>query len=472
MIIQEQLLPFLKAFRTLKEENMKISKTSIDDLNVVVRITIEKQDYQTTVNKTLKDYRKKANMPGFRKGMVPAGLIKKMYGKAAMADEINKLLGRELTKYIADENLNILGEPLPSVTEHPIVDFNNESDFEFVFDLGLSPEINPDFEKIGKLPFYEILVDAKSVDNQIESYANRFGEKIDAEFVGEKESIMGDFAQLNEEGSVIEGGISSSNVQVSVELIKDEGIRQTFIGSKIGDVLKFNPKVALSNDHEVAHLLKVKDDEIDQVNSDFNFTINSISTFVPAEINEDLIKKIYGEESEIHIIDELRDKIETELKSNLIYSSEYRFLIDAKEALTNAVSMKLPEEFLKRWLVETNEKVTAEQIEEEFDHFRKDLEWTLIKSKLAKENEIRIEETDLASMARDMARMQFQQYGMSNVPDEYLDNYANSILQNKEQKQKMAEKKVEDKVLELIKEKSGIDLKQVTQKEFDDLFEK
>jgi len=229
---------------------------------------------------------------------------------------------------------------------------------------------------------------------------------------------------------------------VSVELIKDEGIRQTFIGSKIGDVLKFNPKVALSNDHEVAHLLKVKDDEIDQVNSDFNFTINSISTFVPAEINEDLIKKIYGEESEIHIIDELRDKIETELKSNLIYSSEYRFLIDAKEALTNAVSMKLPEEFLKRWLVETNEKVTAEQIEEEFDHFRKDLEWTLIKSKLAKENEIRIEETDLASMARDMARMQFQQYGMSNVPDEYLDNYANSILQNKEQKQKMAEKKI------------------------------
>jgi len=155
---------------------MKISKTSIDDLNVVVRIAVEKQDYVATVNETLKDYRKKANMPGFRKGMVPAGLIKKMYGKSAVADEVNKLLSRELTKYISDENLNILGEPLPSLTEQAILDFDSEADFEFVFDLGLSPEINVDFNAIGKLPYYEIIVDDQLIDNQIQGYTNRFGE--------------------------------------------------------------------------------------------------------------------------------------------------------------------------------------------------------------------------------------------------------------------------------------------------------
>jgi trigger factor len=451
---------------------MKISKTSIDDLNVVVRIAIEKQDYEATVNETLKDYRKKANLPGFRKGMVPAGLIKKMYGKAALADEVNKLLGRELTKYIADENLNILGEPLPSQTEQAVIDFNSNSDFEFTFDLGLSPEINIDFNAIGKVPFYEITVDAQLIDNQIDGYTNRFGEKITADSVGEKETVIGDFVQLDNDGTVVEDGISVENVQMAVQLIKDENVKQLLVGTKVGDVLKFNPRVALADDHEVTHLLKVKHEEIDTVDSDFNYTIRVINTFVPAEINEDLFKKVYGDDTEIQTIEEFREKIHTELKSNLLYSSNYRFLVDAKEILTSVVAMKLPEEFLKRWLVETNEKVSAEQIEEEFDNFRKDLEWTLIKSKLVKENELRIEESDIAAMAREMAKMQFQQYGMNNVPDEYLDNYANSILQNKEQKQKMAEKKVEDKVLDLIKEKAPLDFKQVTQKEFDDLFEK
>jgi trigger factor len=464
--------PFPKAIRILKEKSMKITKTSVDELNLVVEIAIEKQDYEPSVNETLKDYRKKANLPGFRKGMVPTGLIKKMYGKAAIADEVNKLLSRELTKYITDQNLNILGEPLPALSQPSIVDFDNATEFKFAFDLGLSPEITIAFDKIKKLPFYEIIVDDQLIDNQIEGYTNRFGENIAADVVGKKETTTGDFIQVDSEGNSIEGGISSSNVQMSVQLIKDKSVQKLFIGAKVGDVLKFNPKTALQNDHEVAHLLKVKDDEIDSVSGDFSFTINTINTFIPAQLDESLFKKIYGEESEVKTIAELREKIRTELESNLIYSSNYRFSIDAKEAFVKQVSMKLPEDFLKRWLVETNENVTKEQIEEEFDHFKKDLEWTLIKSKLGKDHEIRIDESDITSMAKEMAKMQFQQYGMSNVPDEYLDNYANSILQNKEQRQKMAEKKVEDKVLELIKDKVTITNKKISQKEFDDLFEK
>ncbi len=455
----------------IKGKIMKISRTSIDDVNVVVKIIIEKNDYQATVNEILKDYRKKANMPGFRKGMVPAGLIKKMYGKSALADEVNKILNRELTKYITDENLNILGEPLPSIEEKSIIDFNSDADFEFSFDMGLSPEISLDFEKIGKIPYYEIIVDNKLIDNQIDGYSKRFGENVNAEVVGEKEITIGDFAQLNADGLVVEGGIASKNVQVAVQLIKDEAVQNLFIGAKIGDVIKFNPRIALANDHEVAHLLKIKNEAIEDSDCDFNFTINTINTFVPADIDDVLIRKIYGDDTEVKSVDDLREKIQTELKANLLYSSNYRFLVDAKEILSHSVGMKLPEQFLKRWLVETNNKVPIEQIENEFESFRKDLEWTLIKNILVKENEIMVVESDITEMAREMALLQFKQHGMSFVPDEYLENYTNSILQNKEQKQKLAEKKIEDKVLELIKEKSGLDFKQVTQKEFDSLFE-
>ena len=450
---------------------MKISRTSIDDVNVVVKIIIEKNDYQATVNEILKDHRKKANMPGFRKGMVPAGLIKKMYGRSALADEVNKILNRELTKYITDENLNILGEPLPSIEEKSIIDFNSDADFEFSFDMGLSPEISLDFDKIGKIPYYEIIVDNKLIDNQIDGYSKRFGENVNAEVVGEKEITIGDFAQLNADGLVVEGGIASKNVQVAVQLIKDEAVQNLFIGAKIGDVIIFNPRIALANDHEVAHLLKIKNEAIEDSDCDFNFTINTINTFVPADIDDVLIRKIYGDDTEVKSVDDLREKIQTELKANLLYSSNYRFLVDAKKILSNAVGMKLPEEFLKRWLVETNNKVPIEQIENEFDSFRKDIEWTLIKNILIKENEIKVVESEITAMAREMALLQFQQHGMSFVPDAYLENYTNSILQNKEQKQKLAEKKIEDKVLELIKEKSGLDFMQVTQKEFDSLFE-
>ena len=451
---------------------MKISKTSIDELNALVRITIEKQDYEATVNEKLKDYKKKANMPGFRKGMVPVGLIKKMYGKSALAEEVNHILSHELTKYITDEKLNILGEPLPNREEPTEIDFDKDEEFEFVFDLGLSPEINIDFEKVGDLPYYEINIDSDLIDNQIAGYTNRFGENIPAEEVGEKETTVGDFAQLDENGEILEGGITASDVQVAVQLIQDEEIKARLIGAKVGETIKFNPKIAFANDHEVAHMLKIKHEEIDSLSSEFNFTINKINSFIPAEVNEELIKKVYGDETEIKTIEEFREKISAELSANLKYSSEYRFLVDTKEKLTSYLSMQLPEEFLKRWLVETNEKVTLEQIEKEFDNFRKDLEWNLIKNKLFKENELKVSEEDIREMASEMALMQFRQYGMLNVPAEYLDNYANSILKNEEEKHRMTEKKVEDKVLALIKEKAGLKTIQLSQKEFDDLFEK
>jgi trigger factor len=212
---------------------MNISRTNTDELNAVVRLSIDKSDYEATVNEKLKDYRKKANMPGFRKGMVPAGLIKKMYGKAVLAEEINKMLSNQLTKYIHDENLQILGEPLPNETEQKPLNFDTDDSFEFVFDLGLSPVIDIDFKKVGKLPYYEIAIDEEMINNQVEAFQNRFGSYVDAEKSTEKDNLIGSIKQLDENGVVLEGGISVDEAQVSINMVKAKKEKKALVGKTI-----------------------------------------------------------------------------------------------------------------------------------------------------------------------------------------------------------------------------------------------
>ncbi|HEY5510105.1 MAG TPA: trigger factor [Prolixibacteraceae bacterium] len=451
---------------------MNITRTNIDDLNAVIKLSIEKSDYENTVSETLKDYRKKANMPGFRKGMVPAGLIKKMYGKAVLAEQINKILSSELNRYISEENLQILGEPLPNEAEQKQIDFDSDETFEFVFDLGLSPVIDIDFQKIGKLPLYEIDVDEEMINNQVEAFQNRFGTNVDAEQSSEKDSLIGDLKQLNENGEVQVEGIQALDATVSIDLVKAKKAKKALLGKKAGDVIRLNPKTAFEDNIYIKQLLKIDDLQAEELTSDFELTVSKVNTFVPAELNEDMFKKALGHDSNVTTIEQFREKTAEDLKANLGYSSEYRFLVDTKEILTNYVAMKLPEEFLKRWLVYSNEKITREQVEEEFSHFVKDLEWTLIRSRLAKDNGIRVGEADVISLARETAMMQFSQYGMFSVPDEYLDNYAKSILKNEEERHRLVEKKSEMMVLDFIKANAEIKVKKVSQKAFDDLFEK
>ncbi|MEI7831421.1 MAG: trigger factor [Prolixibacteraceae bacterium] len=451
---------------------MNISRTNTDELNAVIRLSIEKSDYEATVNETLKDYRKKANMPGFRKGMVPSGLIKKMYGKAVLAEQINKMLSSELTRYINDENLQILGEPLPNETEQKPIDFDHDETFEFVFDLGISPAIDIDFKKIGKLPYYEIKIDDEMINNQVEAFQNRFGSYVDAEVSTDKDNLVCSLKQLDEKGVVLEGGIQVEDAQVSLQMVKAKKAKSAVVGLKAGDIVKINPKTAFENDHYLKQILKMDDAQSEALTSDFELAVSKVNTFVPAELNEEMFKKSLGGVTEVTSLEEFKEKIAEDLKSNLGYSSEYRFLLDTKEALVNFVGMKLPEEFLKRWLVYSNEKISKEQVEEEFDHFVKDLEWTLIKNRLAKDNQLQVTEADVVASAKEMALMQFRQYGMFSVPDEYLDNYAKSILKNEEERHRLIEKKAETLVLEYIKINAELGVKKVTQKAFDDLFEK
>jgi len=451
---------------------MHISRTNTDELNAVIRLSIEKSDYEATVNETLKDYRKKANMPGFRKGMVPAGLIKKMYGKAVLAEEINKMLSGELNRYIHDENLQILGEPLPNETEQKQISFDTDESFEFVFDLGLSPVIDIDFQKVGKLPFYEIAIDAEMIDNQVEAFRNRFGTYVDAETSTENDNLIGSLKQLDEKGEILEGGIQVEEAQVSLKMVLAKKVKSSLLGKKAGDVVKLNPKKAFENDHYLKQVLKIEDAQAESLTSDFELAVSKVNTFVPAELNEELFQKSLGGASDVTTVEQFKEKLAEDLKANLGYSSEYRFLVDTKEKLVNYVGMKLPEEFLKRWLVYSNENITKEQVEEEFPHFVKDLEWTLIKNRLSKDNHIQVGEADVVALAKETALMQFRQYGMFNVPDEYLDNYAKSILKNEEERHRLIEKKSESMVLEFIKANAELEVKSVSQKAFDDLFEK
>lgn len=451
---------------------MNISRTNIDELNAIIRLSIEKSDYEATVNETLKDYRKKANMPGFRKGMVPAGLIRKMYGKAVLAEEINKILSSELNRFIHDENLQILGEPLPNETEQKPINFDQDETFEFVFDLGLSPAINIDFEKLGKLPVYEIAVDEEMITNQVEAFQNRFGSYVDTEVATEKDNLIGTLQQLDEKGVVLEGGIHQDEAQVSIQMVKAAKEKKKLVGKKAGDTFRFNPKTAFENNHYLKQVLKIDDEQVESLSSDFEMIVSKVNSFVPAELNEEMFSKSLGGETDVKTIEQFREKIAEDLKVNLGYSTEYRFLVDTKEALTTFVGMSLPEEFLKRWLVYSNENITREQVDEEFQHFVKDLEWTLIKSRLAKDNHIQVGEADVIALAKETALMQFRQYGMFNVPDEYLDNYAKSILKNEEERHRLVEKKSESMVLEFIRVNAQLEVKSVTQKEFDDLFEK
>jgi len=283
---------------------MNISRTNIDELNAVIRLSIGKSDYEATVNETLKDYKKKANMPGFRKGMVTSGLIRKMYGKAVLAEEINKMISSELSRYLSEEKLQILGEPLPSLTEQKPIDFDHDEDFEFVFDLGLSPVIDIDFAKVGKLPFYEIIIDDEMINNQVEAFQNRFGSYVDAEFSGEKENLVGSLKQVDEKGVVVEGGIQVEEAQISVQMVKGKKDKEMFLGRKAGDGFKFNPATAFENHHYVKQILKINEDQAETLTADFEMTVSKITTFIPAELNEELFKKSLGGVDEVSSIEE------------------------------------------------------------------------------------------------------------------------------------------------------------------------
>jgi trigger factor len=449
---------------------MNITKENIDDLNAVLKIKIEKTDYEDKVETVLKDYRKKATIKGFRPGMVPIGLIKKMYGKAVQIDEINKIVTENIQKYITDEKLEILGDPLPKVDEQDKIDFDTQQDFTFSFELGLSPVFELKLSKKNKVNQYNIIVDEKMRSQYLENYTRRYGELKKSEQIEEKDVVKGRIEAIDENGNVIPEGPSVEETSLGIDIIKDKKIIKEFIGKNIHDTIDFDLKKAFPNDTEIAGILHKKKEEVADLVANYRFTVNEISRFYPAELGKELFDKIFGE-GVINSEEEFMKKIEEEIVANLKRESDFKLMMDIKNMTMEKTDFQLPEVFLKKWLLRVNEKSTAEQIEKEFGSFGKDLKWQLIRNKVAHDNEVKISEEELQKEAENITRYQFQQYGLFYTTDEQITNYAKETLKRDEDAKRIADKILDEKVILLIKELVKLEDKSVTTEEFNKLFE-
>jgi trigger factor len=450
---------------------MQVTKENKDEMNAMIRIMVERSDYEQEVNNKLKDYKKKANMPGFRPGMVPIGLIRKMYFKPVLLEEINRLVSQSLTKFIEDEKLNILGEPLTSKEEQKQIDFDNQENFEFVFDIGLAPEIEVSISKKDKLPYYIIDVDKELVDRQIDSYANRFGEMTGGDEVESEDVIKGSLTQLNDEGEIIEEGISITGTSLSMRVIKDEEIKDVLIGSKIGDVLQLDLRKAYPNDTELSRLLNIDKEAVESQSMNFQLTIDEISRWKKAEPGQDLYDKAFGE-GNISTEEEFRERLKEEIEKAYARNSDYKLLIDIRKYLVDKVVNELPETFIRRWLLESNEgKLTEEDLDKDFPKVKDDLKWQLIQDYLIKQFELKVEPDEIEELAKQQILAQFQQYGMGNIPDEHLDNYAGEMLKKENERRKLYEQKFQEKIIELVKKEVKLEVKKLKEAEFAKLFE-
>ncbi len=448
---------------------MNITRENIDNLNAILRINVVKSDYEDKVESLLKDYRKKATIKGFRPGMVPIGLVRKIYGRAVQIDEINKIVTDGIQKYIADEKIEILGDPLPA-DDQDNIDFDTQEDFNFSFELALAPVIELNLSNKNKVPFYQIIIDEKMKNDYIDNYARRYGELRSADTTEAKDVIKGKIEAADDDGNAVPEGISIENTSLGIDIIKDDNIKSDFLGKMIGDTIVFDIKKAYPNDNEIAGILHITKDEVALTNSNFRFTISEISRFFPAQIDQELFDKVYGE-GVVTDEEEFMKKVEDEISLSLQRESDFKLMLDLKALALEKTDFQLPEEFLKKWLLKVNEKTTKEQISEEFASFRKDLKWQLIRNKVARDNEVKISEEELQKEAENITRQQFQQYGLFYATDEQISRYALETLKREDDAKKIADRILEEKVTGILRDQVKLENKSVTVDEFNKLFE-
>ena len=449
---------------------MNISRKDIDQNNAIITLSVASEDYAEKVEKSLRDYRKKANMPGFRPGNVPIGLIKKMYGKAVKAEEINNIVSENLVKYIEDNDLQILGQPLPSEDEQPEFDFDTQDAFDFHFDVGFAPEFDVVLDGKDKVPYYEIAVSEEMIDNQVKSYTSRFGKYEQVDVVEEKDMVKGELAEL-ENGEVKEGGITVSEAVLTPAYMKDEEQKNLFVGKGKGDKVVFNPKKAFENETEISSLLKLKKEDVKDLDADFQIDITGITRYQEGDVNQELFDKVYGE-GVVSSVEEFRTKVAENIKESLVADSEYKFNLDARDAFVNKYKdLTFPEKFLKRWLLVNNNEMTPEKVEEDYPKMIEDLIWHLTKDKIAKANEIKVELPDVEEYAKKVAKAQFAQYGMVGLGDDILDNYVKDMMKKEETVRNFIDRAAEEKVLAVIRDKVKLSKKEVSIEDFNKMFE-
>ncbi|MBP3790158.1 MAG: trigger factor [Prevotella sp.] len=450
---------------------MNISFECADKVNGLMTIVVEKADYEEKVEKTLKDYRKKAQMPGFRPGMVPMGLIKKQYGTAVKVDEVNRLLGEKLYEYVRENRIQMLGEPLPNEEKQQPQDFQQDGPFTFVFDIAVAPEFKAELTDKDSIDYYNIKVDDKLIDDQVQMYASQAGEFVEAQEWSGNDTLKGDLRQLDADGNTLEGGIETEGGMVMPSYIKGEDEKKKFDGAKLGDIITFNPKKAYpDNDAEVAALLKVDKEKVKDLTADFSFQITEIRHFQPAAVDAKLFERVFGE----GVKDEadFRQRISDAIKPQLQANGDYKFMLDVRKYMEQKVGeLTFPEALLKRIMLNSNKDKGADFVEKNFKASVDELKWHLIKEQLVVASGVKVEDDDLKQVAKAAIRQQFAQYGMTNVPEDVLENYANEQLKKREQVDQFVDRAIDAKLAEALKGTVKLNTKEVTLDEFNKLMQ-
>lgn len=448
---------------------MKISFENPDKVNGLMTIAVEEADYKENVEKTLKDYRKKANMPGFRPGQAPMGLIKRQYGAAARMDEINKLVGKEIYKYVQDNNIQMLGEPLPSEKQEP-QDLENGTEFTFYFDIAVAPEMKVSLTGRDKVDYYNIIVDDKLVDQQVDMFASRAGSYEKARTYKDNDMLKGDLRELDEAGNTKEGGITVEAAVLMPTYIKVDDQKKLFDGAKLGDIITFNPRKAYpDNDTEVSSLLKIERDTVKDMTSDFSFQITEIQRFAKHAVDQELFDQTFGE-GVVKDEKEFREKIAEGLKRQLATDSDFKFIQDVRAHCEKKVGeLTYPDALLKRIMLNNNKDKGEDYVEKNYAQSIKELTWHLIKEQLVKAQNIKIEDADVKEAAKEAARAQFAQYGMNNVPEDYIENYANEVLKKGDSNDALVDRAIDRKLTAVLKTVVKLNEKEVSLEDFNKL---
>ena len=444
---------------------MKIEQSELKDLQAVVTLTIEPADYQDEVQKQLKQVRQKAQIPGFRPGMVPLGLVKKMYGKGVLADVLNKLVGENLQKHIEDNKIAILGDPMPNNELTPNIDMDEQDTFTFAFDIAVAPEFDAKLTGKNKLTEYKIEVTDEMVQRQAESYAARYGEYVEVDAAQEGDILRGTLTEQKE------GGIVKENAILNPQYMQDKKQQKLFAKVKKGDVVTFNPMKAYGSEVEVSSMLSITKEQAEGLESDFTFEIQSITRHEAAKIDGELFAKVYGENAPKDEA-EFRARIKAEIEQNMAEDSKYKFGLDAKAAILKKMEkVAFPEAFLRRWVLATNDKMTEEQLDKDFPQMLEELKWHLAKDQLLKAFGIEIQKEDVEAYAKEVARMQFMQYGMMHVEDKYLESFAQDMLKKEDQLRGIVERVAENKIYDALRGVAKIEEKAISHEEFGKLFQ-
>ncbi len=451
---------------------MNVSLQNIDKVSALLTVKLEKADYQGQVDKSLKNFRQKAQIPGFRKGMVPMSLVKKMYGKSVVAEEVNKILSDKVYGYIKENHLNILGEPLPNEDKQPMIDFDTMEEFEFLFDIALAPEIKAELTANDVVDYYTIEVTEEMVENQMKSYRQRGGKYDKVDTYQDKDMLKGLLAELDEAGNTKEGGIQVEDAVLMPAYMKNDDQKALFANVQVNDVLVFNPYTAFDGHAtELSSLLKIEKEAAEEVKANFSYQVEEITRFVEGDLTQEIFDQVFGE-GIVKTEEEFYARVKASVAAQFVGDSDYKFMVDVRNVLMEkAGKVEFPDALLKRVMLLNNREKGEEFVNENYEKSVEELTWHLIKEQLVKENGIQVEQEDVVNVAREATKVQFAQYGMLTVPDEILDNYAKEMLKKKENVDGLVNRAIETKLAIALKAKVKLNNKTVSVEDFNKMFQ-